>query len=47
MSDLYLSDNPFKSLNVESNVAASGTIKRAADVDASVNASETLGLEEP
>ncbi|MCI25786.1 hypothetical protein A2U01_0046977 [Trifolium medium] len=34
-------------MNVESDVTASGTVKSAADVDASVNASETLGLEEP
>ncbi|MCI73972.1 hypothetical protein A2U01_0095236, partial [Trifolium medium] len=46
MSDLYLSDNPFKSTNVESDVAASGTIKSTVAVDASVNASKTLGLEE-
>ncbi|MCI58597.1 hypothetical protein A2U01_0079852, partial [Trifolium medium] len=44
MSDLYLSENPFKSSNVESDVTASGTSKSAANVDASGNASETLGL---
>ncbi|MCH96070.1 hypothetical protein A2U01_0017053 [Trifolium medium] len=47
MSDLYLSENPFKSSNVESNVTASGTNKSVADVDASGNVSETLGLEKP
>ncbi|MCI91584.1 hypothetical protein A2U01_0112878, partial [Trifolium medium] len=35
MSDLHLSDNPFKSSNVDSDVTASGTIKSAANVDAS------------
>ncbi|MCI93355.1 hypothetical protein A2U01_0114653, partial [Trifolium medium] len=35
------------STNVESDVTTSGTIKSAADVDTSVIASETLGLEEP
>ncbi|MCI63184.1 hypothetical protein A2U01_0084441, partial [Trifolium medium] len=43
--DLYLSDNPFKSSNVESDVTASGTIKSDANVDGTVNASETLGLD--
>ncbi|MCI28514.1 hypothetical protein A2U01_0049715, partial [Trifolium medium] len=43
MSDLYLSDNLFKSMNVESDVTASGTVKSTADVDASAKASETLG----
>ncbi|MCI77789.1 hypothetical protein A2U01_0099059, partial [Trifolium medium] len=44
MSDLYLSENPFKSTNVESNVTASGTVKSATDVDVPAKASETLGL---
>ncbi|MCI94290.1 hypothetical protein A2U01_0115588, partial [Trifolium medium] len=44
MSDLYLSDNPFKSSNVDSNVAASSTSEIVADVDASAKASEILGL---
>ncbi|MCI89720.1 hypothetical protein A2U01_0111009, partial [Trifolium medium] len=43
----YLSDNPFKSTNVESDVTASGMIKSAADVDASAKASETIGLVKP
>ncbi|MCI43368.1 hypothetical protein A2U01_0064605, partial [Trifolium medium] len=47
MSDLYLSENPFKPSNVESDVTASGTSISAADVDASGNVSETLGLEKP
>ncbi|MCI69870.1 hypothetical protein A2U01_0091133, partial [Trifolium medium] len=47
MSDLYLSENPFKSLNVESDVTASGTSKSASNVDASGNTSENLGLEKP
>ncbi|MCI33782.1 hypothetical protein A2U01_0054999, partial [Trifolium medium] len=44
MSDLYLSDNLFKSTNVKSDVTASGMVKSTADVDASAKASETLGL---
>ncbi|MCI23981.1 hypothetical protein A2U01_0045164, partial [Trifolium medium] len=47
MSDLYLSENPFKSSNVELNVTASSTSKSVANVDASGNASETLRLEKP
>ncbi|MCI61188.1 hypothetical protein A2U01_0082445, partial [Trifolium medium] len=40
MSDLYLSENPFKSSNVDSNVAASGTSEIVDNVYATVNASE-------
>ncbi|MCI63098.1 hypothetical protein A2U01_0084355, partial [Trifolium medium] len=47
MSDMYLSDNPFKSSNVDSNVAAFCTSEIVADVDASAKASETLGLGKP
>ncbi|MCI40572.1 hypothetical protein A2U01_0061805, partial [Trifolium medium] len=37
MSDLYLSENSFKSSNVESDVTASGTSKSAANDDASAS----------
>ncbi|MCI20961.1 hypothetical protein A2U01_0042125, partial [Trifolium medium] len=47
MSNLYLSENPFKSSNVEADVTASGTSISAANVDATSNASETLGLDKP
>ncbi|MCI77297.1 hypothetical protein A2U01_0098567, partial [Trifolium medium] len=47
MSDLYLSDNPFKSTNVESDVTPSEMMKSVADVDATAKASETLGLVKP
>ncbi|MCI84250.1 hypothetical protein A2U01_0105526, partial [Trifolium medium] len=47
MSDLYLSGNPFKSSNVESNVAASATSEIVANVDATINAAETLGSDKP
>ncbi|MCI00651.1 hypothetical protein A2U01_0021673 [Trifolium medium] len=47
MTDLYLSENPFKSSNDESDVTTSGTIKSTANVDATDNASGTLGLEKP
>ncbi|MCI46323.1 hypothetical protein A2U01_0067563, partial [Trifolium medium] len=47
MSDLYLSENPFKASNVESNVAASGTSEIVANIDATVKASETLGSNKP
>ncbi|MCI97192.1 hypothetical protein A2U01_0118493, partial [Trifolium medium] len=42
MTDLYLSDNPLKSSNVESDVTASGTSISAANVDVSGIVSETL-----
>ncbi|MCI48390.1 hypothetical protein A2U01_0069633, partial [Trifolium medium] len=42
MTDLYLSDNSFKSSNVESDVNGSGTNISAANVDVSGIVSETL-----
>ncbi|MCI07710.1 hypothetical protein A2U01_0028779, partial [Trifolium medium] len=42
MSDLYLSKNPFESINVESIVAASDVNKTVDDVEASGKASGTL-----
>ncbi|MCI97306.1 hypothetical protein A2U01_0118607, partial [Trifolium medium] len=47
MTDLYLSENPFKTSNVESNVAASGTSEIVGNIDATVKASETLGSDKP
>ncbi|MCI39150.1 hypothetical protein A2U01_0060381, partial [Trifolium medium] len=47
MTELYLKENPFESKKDESNDGATGMSSAAHDVEASVKASETLGLENP